>query len=482
MTDKPKKSRKAKIIALFLGLAQIGGFLTSIRAIMEVRTAQGAIAWAISLNTFPVVALPAYWVFGRNRFSGYVDARRAEVVQTEPLARQLLDDLTRFGLKDGDRSEGARLLERLARLPFTVGNTGRLLVDGDRTFAAIFEGIASAREYVLVQFYILRDDDLGQRLQQALIAKARAGVRCYVLYDEIGNKPGDAYRQAFAAAGITLVPFNTRQGENNRFQLNFRNHRKIVIVDGQVAYVGGHNVGDEYLGLDPELSPWRDTHVEVRGPVVQCVQVSFIEDWYWATKQHLPDLNWTPRQVDGGPVTALCLPSGPADELETATLYFFNAINLAKKRLWIATPYFVPDEQIISALQSAALRGVDVRILIPKHADSKMIGLSAYSFLPALEAAGVKVFRYKPGFMHQKVMLVDENTASVGTANFDNRSFRLNFEITMVLVGAEIARDVEAMLLDDFTRSEPAQATDLTAASFPFRFGVKVSRLMAPIQ
>lgn len=469
------------VISLILGLAQIGGFLTSIRAIMEVRTPQGAIAWAISLNTFPVIALPAYWILGRNRFSGYVTARRAEVIKHVPLMQRLLEDLNQSGLKGDAVQEDARLLERLARMPFTTGNSARLLIDGEQTFSAILEGIASAQQYVLVQFYILRDDGLGQRLQQALIERARAGVRCYVVYDEIGNKPGAAYQQAMADAGISLLPFNTRQGKANRFQINFRNHRKIVIVDGRVAYVGGHNVGDEYLGLDPKMSPWRDTHVEVRGPVVQCVQLSFVEDWYWAARQHLLDLDWVPRPSEAGNVTSLCLPTGPADELETATLYFLELINRADKRLWIARTYFVPDQQIVSALQVAALRGLDVRILIPKNSDSRLIGLAAYSYLPELENAGVKVFWYNPGFMHQKVMLVDDQVASVGTANFDNRSFRLNFEITMVLVGADIVHDVEAMLLDDFSRSQPAEISDLTDASFPFRFGVRISRLLAPI-
>jgi len=473
---------RLKLASAFLALAHLAGFLTSIRAIMEVRTSQGAIAWAVSLNTFPVVALPAYWVLGRSKFSGYVTARRAEFVKSEPLLKQLLDDLEQNGLESEEHRTQARLYEQLARLPFTRGNQARLLVDGEATFDAILAGIASARDYVLVQFYILRDDDLGRRLQQALIAKAAEGVRCLVVYDEIGNQPGKAYCWALTEAGVTILPFNTRQGESNRFQLNFRNHRKIVVVDGEVAYVGGLNVGDEYLGLDPKMSPWRDTHVEVRGPVVQGVQLSFAEDWYWAAGEVLSGLNWTPRAVEGGEVVALCLPSGPADRLETATLYFLSAINHAQRRIWVASPYFVPDEQIVSALQLAALRGVDVRILIPKNPDNLMVGLSAYSYLEELEAVGVRVFRYKPGFMHQKVMLVDDLAASVGTANFDNRSFRLNFEVSMILVDPQFARTVEAMLEADFARSEPAYASELTDASFPFRLAVKVSRLMAPLQ
>jgi cardiolipin synthase len=474
--------KKSGFFASVLVVAHVIGFFTSIRAVMEVRTSQGAIAWAISLNTFPVISVPAYWIFGNSRFEGYVKARREDVIESQPLMRQLAEDMRCFLLEDAEYSERALLLERLAKIPFTTGNDTRLLIDGEETFDAIFEGIASAEDYVLVQFYILRDDGLGTRLQQALMGKAAEGVHCYVIYDEIGNVPGREYRRALEDAGVRILPFNTRQGRGNRFQLNFRNHRKIVVVDGKVAWVGGHNVGDEYLGLDPRHSPWRDTHVELRGPVVQCVQLSFVEDWNWAAREVLADLNWTPTEAPGGTVTALSLPTGPADTFETATLFFLHVINEARDRLWIASPYFVPDEQIVSALQSAALRGVDVRVLIPDNPDMLLVDLSGYSYLPELEPAGVRVFRHLPGFMHQKVVLIDDETAAVGTANFDNRSFRLNFEITIVMVDKAFALEVERMLLEDLSDSREAFASDFTERSFPFRLAVRVSRLMAPLQ
>ena len=179
---------------------------------------------------------------------------------------------------------------------------------------------------------------------------------------------------------------------------------------------------------------------------------------------------------------ALCLPTGPADELETCTLFFLDAINTAKHRLWIVSPYFVPDEQLLSALQLAALRGVDVRILIPENPDQILVYWSSFSYLEDAEEAGVKIYRYQPGFLHQKVMLIDDDVAAIGTANFDNRSMRLNFEITMLLVHPEFARDVEAMLVEDFANSREVTAADYKDASFWFRVLVRVSRLMAPVQ
>ena len=468
--------------SIVVAICELAGFLTALKAIMETRTAQGSIAWAVSLIALPYVAVPAYWIFGRTKFAGYVTARRMEMLKVNKLARKLAEEFDRQRMQTKAGRSEEQLLERLAKLPFTAHNRATLLVDGEATFAAIFEAIAAAKKYVLVQFYIIHDDKLGGRLRDALIAKAREGVRCCVLFDEIGSGRLKRYCDALRAGGVTIEPFHTTRGIANRFQLNFRNHRKIVIVDGLVAFVGGHNVGDEYLGLNPKIGPWRDTHVRVEGPVVQCVQVSWTEDWHWAAGEELDDLNWDPAGARDGKAGALCLPSGPADDLETATLFFLHAINSAKERLWIASPYFVPDEQFISALQLAALRGVDVRILIPERPDNAMVRLSAFSYLRETESCGIKWFRHQVGFMHQKVVLVDDDYCSIGTANFDNRSFRLNFEITMVFYERAFADKVAAMLAKDFANSKRAAAQELIDGGFLFRLIVRIARLMAPVQ
>lgn len=475
--QKHRKTRRTLIIVFF----HLMGALTSVDAILSVRTAQGAIAWVVSLNTFPYLAVPAYWVFGRSSFEGYAKLRRKTDAVLNDAEQQVAHDLLVMR-PTGTEPPGAKLLEELAKLPATRGNHTELLIDGEATFEAIFQGIKEAREYVLVQFYIIRDDGLGRRLKDALIAKAHEGVRCYLLYDEIGslNLPS-AYENELRAAGVDVRHFNTRQGEANRFQINFRNHRKIVIIDGRTAFVGGHNVGDEYLGKDPKIGAWRDTHVKVQGPVVESVQIAWLEDWNWAAGNR-PSLNWKPTRAPGGEDgLAFCLPTGPADEFETCTLFFLEAINSAKKRVWIASPYFVPDEQFISALQLAALRGVDVRILVPAHADNQLVYLSGFTFLPELEKAGVQTWRYHGGFLHEKAILVDDY-CGIGTANFDNRSFRLNFEITLLFAEPATMEAVEKMFAADFARSTRAPATDFTDRSWWFRFGARASRLMAPVQ
>ncbi len=450
---------------------------------MDARTAQGAIAWAIALIAFPYVALPLFWIFGKRKFEGYVIERRGYLEEASPIAKQAYQTLVDRGLLV--RTEHARELpfERLAKLPFTTGNDAELLVDGDATFASIFAGIKSAREYVLVQFYIFRDDQIGRQLQECLIDRVRAGVRVYLLYDEIGSH--DLSRRCInhmLAEGIQVRSFHTVGGRANRFQINFRNHRKIVVVDGRHAWVGGLNVGDEYLGRDPRVGYWRDTHLRVEGPVALSAQIAFVEDWHWASDE-FPELNWDPQPASSGARRSiLALPSGPADDLETCTLFFVAAINAATSRLWIASPYFVPDEQFITAVQLAALRGVEVRILFPKHSDNLLVGLSIWSYLDELEEVGVRFYQYTRGFMHQKVTLIDDEYCTIGTANFDNRSFRLNFEITMAVGDRDLASQVRAMLEADFANAEEITASDLAARTFAFRFAVRAARLASPVQ
>jgi cardiolipin synthase len=448
---------------------------------MTARTSQGAIAWALCLIMLPYLTLPAYLVFGRGKFMGYVKARRAGDSQIDHLARALEKKMRLFRVRDEEFDPKHVALEELAEMPFTSHNDATLLINGKATFAAMFAGMEAANDYIIVQFYIINDDNLGRQLKDLLIRKARQGVRVYLLYDEIGsyNLPR-AYRRELAEAGVVDLPFRTSKGLRNRFQINFRNHRKIVIADGHVAYVGGLNVGDAYMGKHKRFGPWRDTHVEVRGPVVQAIQFAFLEDWYWATGS-VPELDWTPHPAPDENETALCLASDPSDLIETCGLFFLHAINSAKQRLWIASPYFVPDESLMAALQLAAIRGVDVRVMLPEIPDHKLVYLAGFAYIAEAEPAGVKFYRYQPGFMHHKVILVDDDLAAVGTANFDNRSIRLNFELMLVFADKPFAATVHEMLEKDFANCRQTTAEELASRPFVFRMAVSVARLLAPI-
>ncbi len=469
------------IIELAVLSVHVLGIGHAVHAILRVRTAQGAIAWALCLVSFPWIALPAYWIFGRSKFHGYVEARRAGKLEINDIARELWHRLAdHHAPADEAGLQHRKLMETLARMPATRGNRVDLLVDGAATFSAIFSEIERAERYVLMQFFIVHDDELGRELKSRLIRKAKAGVRVLFLYDEVGSRTlPRAYRREMKRAGVDFRPFNSRKA--SRFQINFRNHRKITVVDGRVAFVGGLNAGDEYMGRSRKFGPWRDTHARVEGPAVQCIQLCFLEDWYWASHD-VPVLNWTPKRSEHGDQRVLILPSGPADDVDTCDLFFTHCIHSAQRRIWITSPYFVPDDSIVDALQLAALRGVDVRIMLPERPDHVLVYHSAFSYYAEMSKVNVKLLRYQPGFMHQKVMLVDEMVSAVGTANLDNRSFRLNFEITMLVADGHFAAEVEAMLLADFAHCREADLDKLSKKPFWFRLFVAVSRLLSPIQ
>jgi cardiolipin synthase A/B len=470
------------MIGFFILLFHILGLISSIHSVMSTRTTQGTIAWVISLNTFPYIAVPAYWILGRSRFQGYVRAHQVSGRTMEKLEEMIERDLAPYRIPEVNIQPAGRAAEKLADMPFLNQNHVTLLIDGEATFDSIIVGVDEAKQYILFQFFIVHDDEIGRRVKTHLIRKSQQGVPVYFLYDEIGSHSlPAAYKEEMQAAGIDVSAFHTRKGKGNRFQINFRNHRKVVVVDGRVAWIGGHNVGDEYLGKDPKFGHWRDTHVRIEGPAVLEAQLSFIEDWHWA-KNSTPELNWSPVASAEGDQLVLVVPSGPADELETATLMFLHAINSAKERIWIASPYFVPDDSIVNALQLAGLRGVDVRILIPDKPDHLLVYLAAFSYFEEAGRTGVRFFRYTDGFLHEKAMLIDDQTATVGTANFDNRSFRLNFEITTIVADPAFAMEVKQMFENDFENSREMHSRELEEKFIGFKLAVRLARLTAPIQ
>jgi cardiolipin synthase A/B len=473
------------LLGAFYLLLQLVAIGAAIEAILGVRSSQSAIAWTLILVMFPMIGLPMYLMFGGRKFSGYVNARRSG---NEPLQRMIQDiarglsarALATFAPQEIDH----QVLTKLARMPFFAGNSSRLLIDGDATFAAIFDAIESAAEYVLVQFYIVEDDDLGRKLQHKLMRKAQQGVRVYFLYDAMGSNslPG-AYLLELQRAGVETAAFSG-SGRRSRhpFRVNFRNHRKIVVVDGRYAFVGGHNASVEYLGLsaEPRLRPWRDTHVMIEGPAVLGVQLVFLEDWYWITHQIL-QVRTDPVFAAGADQRILVMPTGPADELDTCGLMFTDLIHSARQRIWIVSPYFVPDAPVISALQIVALRGVDVRIMLPERTDHLLVYLAKFSYLEETLPSGIKFYNYQRGFLHNKIVLVDQRIAGVGTANLDNRSFRLNFEITLLIAEREFVDDVERMLLRDFEHCREMSLLEIQQRPLWFRLATRIARLFSPV-
>ena len=365
-------------------------------------------------------------------------------------------------------------------MPFLGGNEVDLLIDGNETFNAIIEYIDKAEKYILIQFFIVHDDGLGRRLKNALLKKAHQGIRINYLYDEVGcHTTPSSYWQEMIDAGILAQAFHTTKGRGNRFQLNFRNHRKIVVIDGHTAFVGGHNVGDEYLGITKQFKGWRDTHMRITGPAVMGVRISFAKDWYWATRD-LYEIDLEMPTITGDAEVLACA-TGPADDMETCSLMFIRAINAAKKRFWIASPYFVPDSSVTKALQLAAMRGVDIRIMLPRKPDHLLVYWASFACLKELQLPGIRIYRYDEGFLHQKVFLVDDEMSAVGTANLDNRSFRLNFEITMLVEDRAFSKKIEQMFLDDFTHCVETGTDEYDKKNIAYQTLIKFARLLSPI-
>lgn len=470
------------ILAFAYALLEIAGIATAVHAVFNARSAQGSTAWAIALVAAPFISLPLYLIFGRNRFSGYVDARRNSDVAHSWIAEQARTVCDEFRSDLPDVGGRLSFLERLAHLPFTYGNRVELLIDGEATFAAMFDAMEKAEHYILVQFFIVRADDLGQRLKDLLIARAKDGIAVHFLYDQLGGRTLPAsYLRELRDAGVQIEAFRSSKGYANPLQINFRNHRKVMVIDGDFAFVGGLNVGDEYLGKSKRFGPWRDTHAVVEGPSADALQLIFAEDWHWATGRNLDGLEWKTRKAENGHADLLILPSGPADDYETCNLMFVHAIHSAQKRFWIASPYFVPNAEVVSALQVAGLRGVDVRILLPANPDHFMVYLASFYFMKLTGSKGIRFYRYTDGFMHQKAFLIDAFGAGIGTANLDNRSFRLNFEVTLLSVNFEFANQVEAMFERDFACSNEVPHDEIDKRSALFKLGAAGARLLSPI-
>ena len=466
------------LLAAIMGAIYLLAMVCAVREIMNSRTSQGSIAWLLSLALLPVPTVFLYLLFGWKAFDDYATDRIRNGRAARPLRAKDL------ALIDRETSHKWPVQVKVSEVPFLNGNEVELLIDGRATFDSIFAGIEKAREYLLVQFYIVRDDALGAELAKRLIERARAGVQIYLLYDDIGSTGmPKRYRRQLREAGIKVAGFNQRHKFLRIYgptRINYRNHRKIVVADGEHAWVGGHNVGVEYLGEHARFGHWRDTHVRVSGPAALGCALLFREDWEWATGEVLPA---TPPEsvATPGDQSVLVMGSGPADKLEECAIAFTDIIGRARERVWIVSPYFVPDTDIRTALYAAKLRGVDVRIMLPDEPDHKLVWLASIAHADAMIEHGVSIYRYTRGFLHQKVVLMDDQIATIGSANFDNRSFAINFEITLWFTDRQSIDNVEAMLIEDFKSCRQVDLTEVRTRSLFMRFMTQAARLLSPL-
>lgn len=438
-------------IYLFLGFSYIIGVFCACSALLKARTPQGAMAWVISLILFPFVAVPFFLVFGQTKFEGYNVRRRYMDQQVQKLFHELDPISTSVTATSEEMRLITSTLGNSSQPGFTVKNRVTLLINGKETYASMLKEIENARSYIIFQSYIFREDEIGEQFIKLLIKKAQTSVRVTFIHDNIGNDISSGLLKRLKDAGVSVGPFNDRILKH-KIQINFRNHRKILIVDGKVGFVGGLNIGDDYLGRWPKWGSWRDTHMRIEGPAVLAAQLASAKDWYFSKEEPM-DVDWKIHESDDD-AAVMILSTGPADERHTCLLANIALINSAHERLWIANPYFVPPESLVDALILASLRGVDVRILLPSYSDAHIIQLASEVYQERLLDHGIKIFKFDEGFLHQKVMLVDNKFSTIGSANFDCRSMFINFEVTSIVCDSNFTKEVADMLENDFSSAK----------------------------
>ncbi|HLW67270.1 MAG TPA: cardiolipin synthase [Gemmataceae bacterium] len=376
----------------------------------------------------------------------------------------------------------ARLARQLDAFSPTNGNKIDFYSEGAAAFPAKLEAIRTAQHHVHLEYFIFQPDEIGRTFRDALCEKARQGVEVRLVYDAMGSyRLTNSFLNPLRGAGAKCEAFLPVSLFRRRTQVNLRNHRKILVVDGRVGFTGGLNIGDEYLGKVPRFGYWRDAHVRVEGPAVSDLQRVFAEDWDFTAGELLKGSTYFPRQKGSGPVTVQVVQSGPDQELKSIREVYFAAILRARKRLWIASPYFVPDAGILDALVLAGHTGVDVRLLGLQHPDKWLPFLAGRYYWTDMLEAGVKVYQYAKGMMHSKLMLVDGQWASIGTANLDNRSLHLNFEVNCLLYDPEAVAQLEAGFLRDLKDSQAIDPEAYPKRPLTSRLPENVCRLLSPI-
>ncbi len=439
------------------------------------RAPASTLAWIVVLAFLPLLGVPIYFLIGprrlrrkRVRYQGLKETLAASMSVTKAEA-EMPDDMARQ----------VRLATRLDEAPLSTAGTLVLYRSGSEAFTAIERTIAEARHHVHLEFYIWSDDATGRRVRDLLVERARAGVEVRVLVDGVGTGLRKAFFRPLLAAGGEFARFNPpRIGLRSRL-LNFRTHRKIVVTDGRTGFLGGMNVCDaQTIGASGER-PWRDTQLRLEGQAVRWLQRAFFENWQFAANQPLKLSPEYFPELPRGEHLLQIVRSGP-DRTDFPILEFlFSAIAGADERIWITCAYLVPDEAILTAIRSAAHRGVDVRLLVPIRGDSRLVAAAVRSYYDDWLACGARVFEYRPAMLHAKSMVVDHELAVVGSANFDNRSFRLNFEILAAVYGSKVAGELAASFEEDLRRAREVQPFHLTRRAYPRRLAESGARLFS---
>ncbi|GIO26774.1 cardiolipin synthase [Ornithinibacillus bavariensis] len=453
---------------------------------LERKDASATWAWLMVLLFVPVVGFFLYLIFGR-RISGKriftwdAKAKLGVKAKVQSQIRAIENDEFIFNDLAEYRDLYYLHLRNDAAI-FTQNNKVDLFVDGNEKFQALLNDMEAAKDHIHLLYYIIRHDELGQRIANMLIKKAQEGVEVRLLYDALGTRYlRPKYLRTLKRAGIQVAAFFPSLIPKINFKINYRNHRKLAIIDGEIGYIGGFNIGDEYVGKSKKFGHWRDTHLRICGDAVQGMQTRFILDWNQASKNDIlyDDRYYTTHSC--GDVGVQIVSSGPDSDWEQIKNGYIKMILSAKDYVYIQTPYFIPDESLKDAIRIAALSGVDVKIMIPNKPDHPFVYWATLSYVGDMLEAGAEVYIYQKGFLHSKTIVVDGKIASVGTANIDVRSFRLNFEVNAFLYNRTLASSLVKEFHIDIENSTQMTKKLYSKRSVGIKIKESISRLISPI-
>ncbi|MCJ8014889.1 cardiolipin synthase [Paenibacillus sp. KQZ6P-2] len=474
-----------------LGLILFLNFIFVLVVVFKERRDAGATwAWLLVLTFIPIVGFLLYLLFAQNfrqvRLFHWGDLKKIGVEETilEQIGQIQSGSYQFHNASASNNRDLIYMHLNNNHSIFTEENAVDIITDGQEKFDNLFKDIEAAKVYIHVQYYIIQNDNLGKKLINLLTQKAREGVKVRVLYDQLGSKKlTKRFFQDFREAGGLAEAFFPSKLRLINLRLNYRNHRKLVIIDGEIGYVGGFNVGDEYLGLNSKFGYWRDTHLRITGSAVYAMQIRFILDWNQASHHHAitysPSL--FPNVGPAGKIGMQIVTSGPDSQFEHIKNGYIKMISSAKKSIYIQTPYFIPDPSLLDALKIAALSGVEVKIMIPDKPDHIFVYWATYSYIGELLKTGATVYLYNNGFIHAKTIVIDGEIASVGTANIDYRSFKLNFEVNAFLYDDRISQKLTEVFEEDILVSKQLTMEEYLERPRWIRMKESVSRLLSPI-
>ena len=413
----------------------------------ENRNPVKSIAWVLVL--LPVLGLVIYLIFGRS-LKGMKLISRAELRELRRM-NVIPDNREATGGFSDESRQLISLVNKLVGPHLFVGNDIKVFTTGQEKFNELLRDIEAATDYIHVQYFIIEDDEVGKQLVELLMRKAREGVQVRVLYDYVGSfYVRSRVLKRMRAAGVEVHPFLELTLMQFAFRVNWRNHRKIVVIDGKVGYVGGMNIANRYVNGDKHWAPWRDTHLRITGEAVAALEYSFAIDWNYTTRKLLTNnvVQFDTPQPASEFVMQM-MGSGPTNRWNNISIVFLKAITLAKRQVFIQTPYFLPSDFLLKALQSAALAGVDVRLMIPRRPDSTMLRLATGSYIKECMLSGIKIYFYEPTVMHAKVVIIDDEFVTTGSTNFDFRSFEHNFEFNALVYSKAFNQQMKEIFEND---------------------------------